>query len=138
MTELTSLSNDELLASWKEAGDAIRKAELEQFAIHQEIATRMNTERAELWTSDGVEAVFKPANDWDQGRLAALAEFIGDGANQITPFDFEGLLAPVKPVDRKFLIPQIVKLAKRGEPFRSIIESSKRQTPPALKIRRTE
>lgn len=118
-----------LLDQWAAADLAVYHARIEQHRLEVQIKTLMHESRAELVESRLAEATYRPAVEYDRSILATLAEVI-------PPEEFARMLSvPKDPVvDAR----KAREWAKKGDPWRSIVENARREGPPTLKVMRKE
>ena len=126
--EARTAAPDETLAKqWVNLDLQERDIKIEKHRLELELRLRMHERKAEVWEIGGADLEYRPANEYDQGILAGLAE-------HMPPADFNAMLrAPVEP---KVDVRRAQAWAKKGEPYKSIVERSKKIGPPEFKIKR--
>lgn len=127
---LYSQSIETLAQMWAGVDDEVQAAVRRRHEIEQAIASRMNAEKAELReveTDDGrmVRLSYGASIVYDDSTLVALKALLSED-------EWESILNKPKPryVNKR----KIKTLEKRGGKIREVIEASRRESPPTLKV----
>ncbi len=127
---LATLDVPTLLDVWAQADDAVHEAEVYQHAVAQAVEQAMQNARAEQATTVEAAAEYRGAVEWDEAELTRLKE-------HLSPEEWDAILTARRdPPPRKPNITKVKMLAKRGDPFRGIIEDAQRSGAPRLKLTR--
>jgi hypothetical protein len=131
-TVLEKLSLEHLAEAWKDADDQITS--LVQFKRDCEdiIDGKMDTERMEVFSYDGIDVERKPIVTWYEDQLVQLREYL-------SPEEYEALLTEQKPPPpRTHHKAKVKRLIKRGGTIRTIVEGAMAEQPARAKVKRVE
>ena len=120
---------DILLEEWVRADNAVAGAEHYRGECEIRLQDAMKRNSQEEASAAGTRAIYRGSVEWDRDALLAVKEFL-------SPEEWDSFLTNPKPPERKPNLVKIKNLAKRGEPFRSIVESAQHDGTPTLRILR--
>ena len=123
-----STQGEILLGFWQTAMLEAKEAAKARYEVETQIVEWMRDNRAEQIEADGVVATFRPEIIYDYGVLAGLAEVMA-------PEEFMAILTNPKPPEPRVNVVEAKKWAKKGEPWRSIVERAAITGLPVLKIK---
>lgn len=127
--QLATLEPETLADLWGEADEQVHEAEVYRHAILTAIEAKMVENRQEVVAGTNAAGTFKADTEWDRVALMSVKE-------HMSPVEWDALLTNPSPPERKPDLRKIKQLAKRGDPFRTIIEQAQRPGIPRLKMTR--
>jgi len=114
---LAALSIEDLAELWGQTDEDLRELKIYHRAIEVMLERKMAEKRQDIVDLATVEGRRVPSAEWDFAGLAALKE-------HLSPEEWDALLTKQRPApQRRPDITKVRQLAKRGDPFRRIIES---------------